>query len=93
LRRHGRLHQLCHRQKGSLGSLNNVHSTKTAEPVMRIVWVKADKLLPVQNGGNIRARYGWPAVGERFSEVLRSAAEKKSLAVCAIPARLAEDKA
>jgi hypothetical protein len=47
----------------------------------------------VQNGGNIRARYGWPAVGERFSEVLRSAAEKKSLAVCAIPARLAEDKA
>jgi glycosyltransferase involved in cell wall biosynthesis len=25
-----------------------------AEPAMRILWVKADKLLPVQNGGNIR---------------------------------------
>jgi len=112
---------------------------------MRILWVKADKLLPVQNGGNIRtyhvlrylsarheltfysmladhprsfaqvvimllrglelrhrderaavetaARYGWRAIGERFSEVLRPAARKKSLAVRAIPARLAEKKA
>jgi hypothetical protein len=25
-----------------------------ADPAMRILWVKADKLLPVQNGGNIR---------------------------------------
>jgi glycosyltransferase involved in cell wall biosynthesis len=39
------------------------------------------------------ARYGWPAIGERFSEVLQSVAEKKSLAVRAIPARLAEKKA
>jgi hypothetical protein len=92
---------------------------------MRILWVKADKLLPVQNGGNIRTyhvlRYlserqeltfysyygGTPdpdyerelqrqlpdAIGERFSEVLQSVAEKKSLAVRAIPARLAEKKA
>jgi glycosyltransferase involved in cell wall biosynthesis len=30
-----------------LGSLNRDHA-------MRILWVKADKLLPVQNGGNIR---------------------------------------
>ena len=39
------------------------------------------------------ARYDWPAIGERFSEVLRSVAEKKSLAVRTIPARLAEKKA
>ena len=39
------------------------------------------------------ARYDWPAIGERFSEVLQSAAEKKSLAVPTIPARLAENKA
>jgi glycosyltransferase involved in cell wall biosynthesis len=39
------------------------------------------------------ARYDWPAIGERFSEVLQSVAEKKSLAVRAIPARLAEKKA
>ena len=39
------------------------------------------------------ARYDWPAIGERFSEVLQSVAEKKSLAVRTIPARLAEKKA
>jgi polysaccharide biosynthesis protein PslH len=39
------------------------------------------------------ARYDWPAIGERFSKVLQSAAEKKSLAVRTIPARLAEKKA
>ena len=39
------------------------------------------------------ARYDWPAIGERFSEVLQSVAEKKSLAARAIPARLAEKKA
>jgi glycosyltransferase involved in cell wall biosynthesis len=33
------------------------------------------------------ARYDWPAIGERFSEVLQSVAEKKSLAIRAIPAR------
>jgi glycosyltransferase involved in cell wall biosynthesis len=38
------------------------------------------------------ARYDWPAIGERFSEVLQSVAEKKS-AVRAIRARLAEKKA
>jgi polysaccharide biosynthesis protein PslH len=38
-------------------------------------------------------RYDWPAIGERFSEVLQSVAEKKSVAVHAIPARLAEKKA
>jgi polysaccharide biosynthesis protein PslH len=38
------------------------------------------------------ARYDWPAIGKRFSEVLQSVAEKKSLAVRAIPARLAEKK-
>ena len=38
------------------------------------------------------ARYDWPAVGERFSEVLQSVAEKKSPAR-AILARLAEKKA
>jgi len=39
------------------------------------------------------ARYDWPAIGERFSEVLQSVAEKKSLAVRTVPARLAEKKA
>jgi polysaccharide biosynthesis protein PslH len=39
------------------------------------------------------ARYDWPAIGERFNEVLQSVAEKKSLAVRAMPARLAENKA
>jgi glycosyltransferase involved in cell wall biosynthesis len=39
------------------------------------------------------ARYDWPAIGERFSEVLQSVAEKKSLALRATPARLAEKKA
>jgi len=39
------------------------------------------------------ARYDWPAIGERFSEVLQSVAEKKSLAARAIPARLTETKA
>jgi polysaccharide biosynthesis protein PslH len=34
------------------------------------------------------ARYDWPAIGERFSEVLQTVAKKKSLAVRAIPARL-----
>ncbi|HYW39423.1 MAG TPA: glycosyltransferase [Terriglobales bacterium] len=39
------------------------------------------------------ARYDWPAIGERFSAVLQSVAEKKSLAARAIPARLAEKNA
>ena len=39
------------------------------------------------------ARYDWPAIGERFSEVLQRVAEKKSLAIRTIPARLAEKKA
>jgi glycosyltransferase involved in cell wall biosynthesis len=39
------------------------------------------------------ARYDWPAIGERFREVLQRVAEKKSPAVRTIPARLAENKA
>jgi polysaccharide biosynthesis protein PslH len=39
------------------------------------------------------ARYDWPVIGERFGEVLQSVAEKKSLAIHAIPARLVEKKA
>ena len=39
------------------------------------------------------ARYDWPAIGERFSEVLLAVAEKKSLAARAILPRLAEKKA
>jgi polysaccharide biosynthesis protein PslH len=39
------------------------------------------------------AYYDWPAIGERFGEVLQSVAEKKSVAVRAIPARLVEKKA
>src|SRR6266852_2285064 len=39
------------------------------------------------------ARHDWPAIGERFSEVLHSVAEKKSRALCAVPTRLAEKKA
>jgi polysaccharide biosynthesis protein PslH len=39
------------------------------------------------------SRYDWPAIGERFSQILQSVAEKKSRAVRAIPARLAEKKA
>ncbi len=38
-------------------------------------------------------RYDWPAIGERFSTILQWVAEKKSLALRAIPARLAEKKA
>jgi len=34
-------------------------------------------------------QYDWPAIGETFSEVLRSEAEKKSFAGSAIPARTA----
>ena len=39
------------------------------------------------------ARYDWPAIGERFAEVLQSVAEMKSRALCAIPPRFAEKKA
>ncbi len=39
------------------------------------------------------ARYDWPAIGERFAEVLQSVAEMKSRARCAIPPRFAEKKA
>jgi polysaccharide biosynthesis protein PslH len=39
------------------------------------------------------ARYDWPAVGARFSDIVQSVAEKKSLVVRALPARLAEKKA
>jgi len=39
------------------------------------------------------ACYDWPAIGERFSEVLQAVAEKKSLAARAILPRLAEKKA
>ena len=35
------------------------------------------------------ARYDWPAIGQRFSEVLESAAEKKSHAAAVVPARSA----
>jgi glycosyltransferase involved in cell wall biosynthesis len=35
------------------------------------------------------ARHDWPEVGARFSDVLRRVAEKKSLAVSAVPARTA----
>jgi polysaccharide biosynthesis protein PslH len=34
-------------------------------------------------------RYGWPAIGQRFSEVLESAAEKKSERAAASPVRVA----
>ena len=39
------------------------------------------------------ARYDWPAIGERFAQVLQSVAERKSRALCAIPPRFAEKKA
>jgi len=39
------------------------------------------------------ARYDWPAIGERFSAVLQSVAEKKSGAVPVYSARLVEKKA
>ena len=35
------------------------------------------------------ARYDWPAIGQRFSEVLQAVAEKKSAAAGAVPARSA----
>jgi glycosyltransferase involved in cell wall biosynthesis len=35
------------------------------------------------------ARYDWPAIGERFSELLTSVATKKTLSVNAVPARTA----
>jgi glycosyltransferase involved in cell wall biosynthesis len=39
------------------------------------------------------ARYDWPAIGERFSDILLSVAKKKSIAVRTVPERLAEKKA
>ena len=39
------------------------------------------------------ARYDWPAIGERFSEVLQSVAERKAQALQSVSARLAEKKA
>ncbi len=39
------------------------------------------------------ARYDWPAIGERFSDILQSVARKKSLAVRAMPVRLQEKNA
>jgi hypothetical protein len=39
------------------------------------------------------ARYDWPAIGERFGEVLQTVAERKAKARLAMPARLAEKKA
>jgi glycosyltransferase involved in cell wall biosynthesis len=39
------------------------------------------------------ARYNWPAIGERFSEVLQAVAERKSGAVKALAIQLAEEKA
>jgi glycosyltransferase involved in cell wall biosynthesis len=39
------------------------------------------------------ARYDWPAIGERFSEVLQAAAEKKAKPQLTMAARLAEKKA
>jgi len=39
------------------------------------------------------ARYDWPAIGDRFGEVLQSVAEKKSRAIKAVSVRLAERKA
>lgn len=35
------------------------------------------------------AQYGWPGIGEKFGEILQSVAEKKSVAVSAVPARTA----
>jgi glycosyltransferase involved in cell wall biosynthesis len=35
------------------------------------------------------SQYDWPAIGEKFGEILQSVAEKKSLAVSAVPARTA----
>jgi glycosyltransferase involved in cell wall biosynthesis len=34
-------------------------------------------------------QYGWPGIGEKFGEILQSVAEKKSVAVSAVPARTA----
>jgi polysaccharide biosynthesis protein PslH len=39
------------------------------------------------------ARYDWPAIGERFSEVLQSVAKQKSVAARVRPSRFAEKKA
>jgi hypothetical protein len=39
------------------------------------------------------ARYDWPAIGERFSAVLQSVAEKKSFALRALPGSWAKRKA
>jgi polysaccharide biosynthesis protein PslH len=39
------------------------------------------------------ARYDWPAIGERFSQILQSVAKKRSVAQEAIPTSLARTKA
>jgi glycosyltransferase involved in cell wall biosynthesis len=55
------------------------------DPAVRACYEKA--------AAETAARYDWPAIGERFSEVLQSVAEKKSPVVRAVPARLTEKKA
>jgi glycosyltransferase involved in cell wall biosynthesis len=46
-----------------------------------------------QAAAETAARYDWPAIGEHFSEVLQSVAEKKSVAKRMAPVRLVEKKA
>ena len=46
-----------------------------------------------QAAAETSARYDWPAIGERFSEVLRAVAEKKSAVNRAVAARFVENKA
>ena len=53
-----------------------------------VIWSAA-----APDGVKTGARYGWPAIGERCSEVLQSVAEKKSSTVHAIAARLTENAA
>jgi glycosyltransferase involved in cell wall biosynthesis len=45
-----------------------------------------------QAAAETAARYDWPAIGERFSDVLQSVAAQKPVGVRAVTARLAEKK-
>jgi hypothetical protein len=42
-----------------------------------------------QAAAETAARYDWPAIGVRFSEVLRSVVEKNSLTASGVPAHTA----
>ena len=56
-------------------------------------WHRYPEFVPARLLERLSARYDWPAIGERFSAVLQSVAEKKSFALRALPGSWAKRKA